>query len=87
MEDVFPYYRPRARWTALRRVRTPLAVIVGGADEYLDRPARALVAAFERNAVGARSFTGIVVPRARHGFRGHEAALARAVVGWARRLG
>ncbi|HEY7870836.1 MAG TPA: alpha/beta fold hydrolase [Methylomirabilota bacterium] len=86
-EDVFPYYRPRARWTALRRVRTPLAVIVGSADEYLDRPARALVAAFERNAVGARSFTGIVVPRARHGFRGHEAALARAVVRWARRLG
>jgi pimeloyl-ACP methyl ester carboxylesterase len=86
-EDVFPYYRPRARWTALRRVRAPLAVIVGGADEYLDRPAAELVAALERNAVGARSFTGIVVAGAGHGFRGHEGALARAVVGWARRLG
>jgi pimeloyl-ACP methyl ester carboxylesterase len=86
-EDVFPYYRARARWTGLGRVRMPLAVIVGGADEYLDRRAGELVAAFERNAVGTRSFTGIVIPRADHSFRGHEAPLARAVVGWARRLG
>lgn len=83
-EDVFPYYRPGARWTALRRVRVPLAVIVGARDEYLDRPARALVDAFARHATGTRAFTGLVVPRARHGFRGQEPALARALVGWAR---
>lgn len=86
-EDVFPYYRADARWTALRRVRVPLAVIVGSRDEYLDRRAGELVAAFERNAPRARSFSGIVVPRALHGFSGHEPALAREIVRWARRIG
>ncbi len=80
-EDVFPYYRP-ARWTALRRVRLPIAAVVGSRDEYLDRPAAALVEAFARNAARARSFTGIVVPGARHGFQEKEAALARAIVRW-----
>jgi pimeloyl-ACP methyl ester carboxylesterase len=81
-EDVFPYYRARARWTALGKVRVPLAVVVGARDEYLERPARALVEAFERHATRARSFTGIVIPGARHGFAGREALLARAIVGW-----
>jgi len=84
VEDVFPYYRPGARWTALRRVRTELAVVVGGRDEYLDRRAPELLAAFERHAARPDLFTGVIVPRAPHGFRGHEAALARAVVRWAR---
>jgi pimeloyl-ACP methyl ester carboxylesterase len=86
-EDVFPYYREDAGWTALRRIRVPLAVIVGGRDEYLDRRPEALAAAFERNATRARSFRQIVVPRAGHGFRGHERALVREIVRWARRVG
>jgi pimeloyl-ACP methyl ester carboxylesterase len=85
-EDVFPYYRPGARWTALRRVRVPVAVIVGGRDEYLDRRATELVVAFERNAPRARSFTAIVVPGALHGFRGHEGVLAQEIARWARRI-
>ena len=86
-EDVFQYYRADGRWTALGRVRVPLAVIVGGRDEYLDRRASELVAAFERHATGTRAFTGTIVPRALHGFRGHEPALARALVRWARTVG
>ena len=81
-EDVFPYYRPDARWTALRRVRLPLAVVLGSRDEYLDRRPSEVVDAFERNATRARSFTGIVVPGADHGFAGHEATLARSIVRW-----
>jgi len=84
-EDVFPYYRPDGRWSALRRVRVPLAVLVGSRDEYLDRPAAALIEAFARNATAARSFTGRVIPRARHGFAGREEALARALVRWVAR--
>src|SRR5262249_5080399 len=55
-EDVFQYYRPGARWTALRSVRVPIAAIIGSRDEFLDRPAEALVDAFRQNAVRARSF-------------------------------
>ena len=82
-EDVFPYHRPDARWAALRRVRLPVAAIVGGRDEYLDRRPAELMEAFERNATRARSFTGIVIPGARHGFGRHEDVLARAIVRWA----
>jgi dienelactone hydrolase len=84
-EDVFPYYRPGGRWTALRTVRVPLAVVVGSRDEYLDRPAAAVVEAFARHATAARSFSGMVIPRARHGFAGHEDSLARALVSWLER--
>jgi acetyl esterase/lipase len=81
-EDVFPYYREGARWTALRRVCLPLAVIVGGRDEYLDRRATELLDAFRRNATQARSFHGVLFAGARHGFQDHEDALARAIVDW-----
>jgi pimeloyl-ACP methyl ester carboxylesterase len=83
-EDVFPYYRAGARWPALRSVRVPVAAIVGGRDEYLDRPPPAMLEAFRANARRATSFIGVVVPRAGHGFAGHERALAQIVVAWIR---
>src|SRR5262249_37567634 len=83
-EDIFPYYRPGAGWSALRRVRVPLAAIVGSRDEYLDRPARELIDAFARNATAARSFTGIVIPRAGHGFQGQERDLVGVMLRWIR---
>jgi pimeloyl-ACP methyl ester carboxylesterase len=86
-EDVFPYYRAEAGWAALRRVRVPVAAIVGSRDEYLDRRATEVIAAFERNATRAASFTGIIIPGALHGFRKHEGVLAREIVRWVRRVG
>ena len=83
-EDVFPYYRLGARWTALRSVRLPVAAIVGSRDEFLDRPARELIDAFRLNATRARSFSGTVVPGARHNFQNREQALAELVVRWIR---
>jgi hypothetical protein len=59
--------------------------MIGGGDEYLDRPAEALVDAFAANATAARSFTAHVLPGALHGFQGHEDALARAIVAWVAR--
>jgi pimeloyl-ACP methyl ester carboxylesterase len=82
VEDVFPYYRPNARWTTFKAVRLPVAAILGSRDEFLDRPAGEVIEAFRRNAVRARSFTGAVVPRARHGFQGHERLLADVVARW-----
>jgi alpha-beta hydrolase superfamily lysophospholipase len=87
VEDVFPYYRPGARWTALRSVRLPIAAIVGSRDEYLDRRPRELIEALRRNAVRARSFTGSVVPGARHGFQNRERELAELLVGLIRAHG
>ncbi|HYU15626.1 MAG TPA: alpha/beta fold hydrolase [Candidatus Acidoferrum sp.] len=85
-EDVFPYYRPGARWTALRSVRLPMAAIIGSRDEYLDRPPQELIDTFRRNAVRARSFTGVVLRGARHGFEKRERELADVIVRWAHDL-
>src|SRR5206468_632927 len=79
-------YYADARWPAFRSVRLPIAAILGSRDEFLDRPAREVIEAFRRNAVRARSFTGAVVPRARHGFQGHERELADLVVSWIGRV-
>ena len=84
-EDVFPYYRPGARWTTLRGVRVPTAAILGDRDEFLDRPAQAVIDAFALNAVRARSFTGIVIPGAAHSFQRREAQLTHAIIDWIRK--
>jgi len=81
-EDVFPYYRPSARWTALRSVRLPIAAIVGSRDEFLDRRAQEVIDAFARNAAGTSSFTGAVVRGARHGFQSRERELTDLIVRW-----
>jgi len=83
-EDVFPYHRTAARWTALRSVRVPVAVIIGGRDEFLDRTPEALIEAFAVRAARAPSFSGRVIAGALHGFEAHEAALTRAIVDWIR---
>jgi hypothetical protein len=59
-----------------------VAAILGGGDEFLDRPAQEVIEAFRRNAVRARSFAGVVIPSARHGFQGHERQLADEMVRW-----
>src|SRR5437867_5761609 len=83
-EDVFPYYRPGARWTALRSVQLPIAAIIGSRDEYLDRPPQEVIDALRRNAVRARSFSGVVLRGARHGFQKRERELADVIVRWVR---
>lgn len=83
-EDVFPYHGAGGRWTALRKVRVPIAVIVGAGDEFLDRPAAAVIDAFQQNARATVAFTGRIVPGAPHGFQGREAACSTALVDWIR---
>ena len=67
-----------------RRGEAPVAAIVGSRDEYLDGRPQELIDAFRRNASRARSFTGSVVPGARHGFQNRERELADLIVRWIR---
>ena len=61
-----------------------MAAIVGSRDEYLDRRPQELIDALRRNASCAGSFTGSVVPGARHGFQNRERELADLIVRWIR---
>lgn len=83
-EDVFPYTDPSARWTALQSIRIPLAVVVGDKDEHLDRRANDLIAIFRQHAVSAKSFSGIVIKNADHGFKKKEEELSHTIINWAK---
>lgn len=81
-EDTFPYYNPRARWTALRSVRQPIAVIIGSKDGHLDRPVPEFLQAFAVHAMRAKSFSSLAIKGADHGFHGKEKALAATIMAW-----
>ncbi len=81
-EDVFQYYHTKSKWTALKSVRVPMAVIIGSHDEHLDRKPQKLIEVFKRNAIKAKSFTGLTIKGASHGFQGREKELAGVMIRW-----
>lgn len=81
-EDVFPYHRLGGRWTYLSRVRLPLMMVLGGKDAYIDRPTKKLMTLYKEKSKATRSFTGVVVPGASHGFGEHQRQLVRAIGRW-----
>lgn len=82
-EDIFPYLNPHAGWKELKSIRTPLAVIFGERDEYLlGRRAQNLVGIFRVHAPLAKSFSGVIIKNADHGFKKKERALADAIIRW-----
>ena len=81
-EDVFPYYNPKAKWTAFGRIKSPTLVVFGGKDEYLDRPAKEVVKAFLVHAPVRSRFVTTVIKSAGHNFRGKEKDFANAIMRW-----
>lgn len=84
-EDVFPYHNPKADWKELKSVRVPLAVIFGSRDECLDRPAGKLIEVFRTNAPLAKSFSGVIIKGADHGFKKKEKELADVIIRFVKR--
>ncbi|OGY97866.1 MAG: hypothetical protein A2855_02220 [Candidatus Liptonbacteria bacterium RIFCSPHIGHO2_01_FULL_57_28] len=86
-EDVFPYHDPKASWSALKKVRVPLAIVIGQKDQHLGMwRAADLVNVFRKKAAATRQFTGIVVPRSNHSFTRTYEELAKALAGWVREV-
>ncbi len=84
-QRIFSYFDPMSHSKVLAAIRTPILVLLAGADEYGDRPARDIALWFE-GAQRARSFEVRIVPRARHSFSRHEAVAVRIIRGWLRSL-
>ena len=84
-EDVFPYHNPRAGWKELKSVRVPTIVLVGSRDEHSDRPAKKLIDIFQSKAISAKSFSGIIIKNAGHGFYKKEKELAKEIINWIKR--
>ena len=84
-EDVFPYMSPKQSWKELKSVRVPIAIILGVKDEYLDRTPKALIRVFAENAKNTKSFSGVVIQGANHGFQKKEKELASKIITWVHR--
>ncbi len=84
-EDVFPYYNPRAKWKELKSVKAPVAVVIGGRDQFLDKSAKQFIEVFRQNAKSAKSFSGIIIKGANHGFHKKEKELSQSVIKWIKR--
>lgn len=79
-EDVFPYHNPKALWKELKSVKIPTAVMVGSRDKYLDRPAKKFIDVFHANAQSTKSFSGIIIKGADHGFRKKEKEVSKIII-------
>lgn len=84
-EDTFPYYDAKRPFPWVKHWRTPLSVVLGGKDEFLDRPARAVLQAFDRQCTGLADYDSYLVPDAEHSFDSHSTSLARHLAQWVAR--
>lgn len=75
-EDIFTYARQEVRPRALERVRTPMLVILAGADEYADKPVTLIEQWFLEHI-----YTGevVVIPNVNHSFKGGERTIVKTI--------
>lgn len=85
-EDTFPYYDPKRKFYWAKNIRIPVFVLIGGKDQYADRPIPEIAAAFKRQ-IPPQHFSGMIVAGADHSFFGKEQVMAQAILGWIKNIG
>lgn len=80
-EDVFDYGDARPTMTVFSKIQLPLLVLIGGADEYADRPVEQIQSVFDAHAKSSQ-YKSIIIPDALHKFHGKERNVANALVSW-----
>lgn len=83
-EDTFPYYEPNRAFPWVKRWRVPLLVLLGSSDEFLDRPAPAVLRAFDEQCAGLADYQSRLLRGAEHSLANRAPALARYLVRWVR---
>lgn len=80
-EDVFPYYQKNPKFNVLKKITIPMMVILGGADEYSERPVAEVAKIFKKYQK-SNNFKSVIIPQGFHGFGGMEKELGTAVLRW-----
>ena len=80
-EDVFNYRDPIGALSTFEKIKAPLLVIFGGADEHADRSVREIRSAFDAHARSS-VYKSVVIDNADHGFTGKEKELGESIIGW-----
>ena len=77
VETLFPYEQKGRRPRLLQAVKRPILVIWAAEDEYADRSAAEIARWFNSNIKGRHKV--VVVPEARHSFKGAEKRVAKEI--------
>ena len=82
VEDTFDYGEKKPKLTCFSKIKKPLLVLLGGEDEYLDRPAEKVKRIFEAHA-HSKYYQFRIIPKTNHGFQGKEREFMKAIMNWA----
>lgn len=75
-EEIFTYWDPSRSPRALRSVKIPTLVLLAEKEEFSDIAAKKIAAWFEKHL---RKGKVVIVPRAKHSFKGGEGEVVRAI--------
>ncbi len=78
-EDTFDYGDLNPKMTSFSSIQLPLLVLLGGADEYADRPVEDITKVFDAH-VTSPHYKSIIIPNALHKFHGKEPEVAESLV-------
>ncbi len=80
-QQMFPYFTPEKRSSALWSIRIPLLIILAGKDEHRDRPTKQIAKWFIKNS-HQKTTKVIVIKKALHSFNGQEDKIAETIAAW-----
>lgn len=80
-EDVFPYYQDNPTFEILGKISQPLLLVLGGADEYTERPIEKIVQVFTHHQQ-SDNFKSLIIPGAFHSLKPQEKRAAKEIFNW-----
>lgn len=81
LEDTFDYGDMNPKMAAFSRIHIPLMVLLGGADEYADRPIDQIKSVFDAHTTSPH-YHSVIIPEALHKFHGKETEVAGTLISW-----
>jgi len=80
-EDTFNYGDNEPKLSSFSKITLPLLVVLGSADEYLDRSAESVIKEFDAHE-HAKNYKSILIPEGLHSYIGQEKLLAKTMIDW-----
>ncbi len=81
LEDQFDYGDSKPKLKYFSKIKLPTLIILGSADEYLDRPAEKVVEVFDAKAL-SKNYKSIILPDVLHGYQGSEILVVKTICFW-----
>ncbi|RJR14925.1 DUF1749 domain-containing protein [Candidatus Microgenomates bacterium] len=85
LEDQFDYGDAKPKLTHFRKIKKPLLVLLGDADEYADRPTTQILAVFD-TLTQSKKYTSLLLPNVTHSYRDSEELVAEKIMSWCKKV-